>query len=342
MLTLELMEQIEIRPVPWAQILTAGLFLAPIYNWPGRRTEITVEHLERIPRRGRVILALNHTDRFNYWPLQYRLWREFDDMYTVTWVKGKYFNKPAMAAFMAATNNIPTPSRGYLITCDVLNTLGEPPSSELYRVLRDELDAHERDLGALRERASGQGVGAQVRRLLETPRDLLGLRFDPQRESYFEAMDRLFSMMMRRFVALNEQALDMGHKIIVFPEGTRSLRLTKGRPGLAQMALRMDATVVPIGCNGSDDLYPGNSPISRGGEVVYRVGEPLTPEGELAPFAIDEPYVPFTHEAERAHGETFAAMTELLMERIAALLDPRYLPEAGETTEVQGAKRFIE
>lgn len=341
MLTLNMMRGIRLTPVPWGQIFTATTFLTPLYNMPGRRVKISVEGYENIPKSGRVILALNHTDRFNYWPLQYYMWRQRERMFTATWVKGKYFNSPVTARFMLSTNNIPTPSRGYLITTDVVNVVGEPPDEAVYRILRDGLDATTRELAQVRSRAAEAGVLSTIEAILTTPRDMLGHTFRPGKETYFQAMDQLFAQMMGAFISLNEQAFELGHKIIVFPEGTRSLRLAPGRPGLAQMALKMKATVVPIGCNGSDEVYPGNSPVPLPGHVSYRIGEPLTPEGALREFQLDQDFVPFTKSAERAHGEVFQAMTELLMERIAELVDERYLPSAGETTEVTGANRFL-
>ena len=339
MLTLDLMRNIDLKPTPWGQIITAVGVLMVDYNIPGKATRIRVEGLENIPKTGKVFLAMNHTDRFNYWPLQYRMWLD-ERVYTATWVKGKYFNNPLMAQFMVHTNNIPTPSRGYIITCDTLGTLGEPPSDALYRVVRDALDSDTRDMDAIKERAAQLGIMSQLDELLTRPRVILGRSFNPHRETYFDAMDDLFSKLMDEFIRLNNKAFSMGHKIIVFPEGTRSLRLTKGRPGLAQMALRTGATIVPIGCNGSDDLYPGDSPFSKGGEVVYRIGEPLRPDGDLREFQIAEDYVPFTKQAQARFGDHFQGVTDLLMERIAALLDSRYL-DAGETTEVRGANRFV-
>ncbi len=341
MLTLDLIRDIELQATPVGQILAASTFLRATYNIPGRPTKVSVEGLDRIPRTGAVYLAMNHTDRFNYWPLQYTIWRKRPSIFTATWVKGKYYNNPWMGRFMVATNNIPTPSRGYLLVCDAQRVLGHPPADALYRLLRDTLNDPAHDLDVAREAAAQAGVEADFAKVLETPRDMLGVSFKPSRGSYFASMDSLFSQMMGHFVRLNEEAFGHGHKVIVFPEGTRSLVLTKGRPGLAQMALRTGATIVPIGCNGSDDIYPGDSPISRGGHVVYRVGEPLTPGGELAPFQIDAPYVPFTAQAEAAHGEAFAAVTDLVMERIAGLVDARYLPGAGQETAVSGASRFL-
>ncbi len=341
MLTLDVMERIDISPVPYGQIAAASLIIGPNYAFPPTRTKVTIEGYERIPTSGRVYLAMNHTDRFNYFPFQYTAWRNKPSMYTATWVKGKYFNSGFSSWFLLSTNNIPTPSRGYLITSDAVSLLNAPPDDQTYRMLRDALDEGDHDTKEVRARARAHGVSSQVEMLLQTPRDMLGVRFDPLKETYFEAMERLFERMMSRFIELNLQAFDHGHKVLVFPEGTRSLTLAKGRPGLAQMALRTGATIVPIGCNGSELLYPGDSPISKGGEVVYRVGEPITPDGELAPYVIDEPYTPFTKEAEHLFGPNFQAVTDIVMERIAELVDPRYLPGSRDSTAVSGANRFL-
>jgi hypothetical protein len=33
---------------------------------------------------------MNHTDRYNYWPFQYQLWK-WQYPYTTVWAKGKYY-----------------------------------------------------------------------------------------------------------------------------------------------------------------------------------------------------------------------------------------------------------
>ncbi len=338
MLTLDVLENIELSPKSRGQIVVGTLFLAPNYNVA--RTHIELEGAEKIPKDEPVIFAMNHTDRYNYWPFQYKLWRSLD-AYTTTWVKGKYYNKAPLRKFMIKTNNLAVPSRGYLITADAANVLDHPPADDTYRVLRDAVDAKDKDTRRVREAAAERGVLSQVVPILDTPRDMLGMRFEPHRHNYLEAMTELFSQMMERFVALNEQAFELGLHIIIFPEGTRSVRLQKGKPGLAQMALRMNATVVPVGCNGSDEIYPGDSPVARGGRIVYRIGEPLRRDEELADFQIDEAFTPFTDDAEQKYGDTFQAMTDLVMERIEGLLDERHLPRDGTSGSVDGTDRFL-
>ena len=76
---------------------------------------------------------------------------------------------------------------------------------------------------------------AVPRALLERPRDMLGRRFDPARERYGEAVDALFRAFMRRFVELNREAAELGLDLLIFPQGPRSKRLSKGHIGLAQI-----------------------------------------------------------------------------------------------------------
>lgn len=327
MLTLDLLDDIELSAKPWGQIAVAAGLLIPNYHFPPTRTDIELEGTEHLEFDEPVVFAMNHTDRFNYWPFQYRLWRD-RGQYTTTWVKGKYFNNRLLRTVLIETNNLAVPSRGYLITTDATEVLGHRPDDNTYRLLRDAVDEGDDDIDALRRRAQRRGVLAEVTAVVDTPRDMLGVGFDPLEDNYVETMTELFGRMMEKFVELNEQALGLGLNILVFPEGTRSVRLGPGRPGLAQMALRMQTPVVPVGCNGSDRVYPGDAPIARGGRIVYRVGRPLTFEDELAEFQIDEAFTPFTDRAEERHGEKFRAMTDLIMERIEGLLDQRHRPSS--------------
>lgn len=324
MLDLALFDRIRLSARPPVQRFIADAFLRFDY----RNVDIALEHLERLPAHP-VIFAMNHTDNFNYWPLQYGLHRRFE-RYTATWVKGKNFEHPAVAAFMRSTNNIPIASRGYLITRDFVATMGRRPEEGEYRALRD---------------AVNHGVpvddGAVPREVLERPRDMLGRRFDPSRERYHDAVDALFSEMMRQFMRLNRHALDIGLDILVFPQGTRSIRLSRGHVGLIQAALALNATVVPVGCNGSDRVYPGRSLVSKPGRVVYRFGAPLTPE-DFADLAPKERFEPYSRAAEATHRGAFQALTDRIMERIDGLLDPEYRFAEDRTSDgTRGTDRFL-
>ena len=281
---------------------------------------------------------MNHTDRYNYWPFQYKLWRELD-RFTATWVKGKYYEDEAIGWFMEQMNNIPTVSRGYLIAKDFTEVVGRPPETPEYKALRGEVDkvAGVREASEL-EIPTLAGVPDEV---LERPRNVLGLAFEPQRQTYAEYINALFQTMMRRFVDLNYEAMRKGLDLLIFPQGTRSIRLSRGRIGLAQIALHAKKTVVPVGCSGSDQVYPGSSPFGRGGHIVYRLGEPLRYE-QMSAFHIDDEFEPFTPEAEQAHRERFQGYVDVVMNRINDLVDPTYqFAEDLSSDGVQGSGRFL-
>jgi 1-acyl-sn-glycerol-3-phosphate acyltransferase len=110
---------------------------------------------------------------------------------------------------------------------------------------------------------------------------------------------------------LAKRILDEGHVLFVFPEGTRSRdgALQEAQDGVAVLALRTDAPIVPIGIAGSHRVWPRGQKIPHpGGHVTVRVGRPFSLAEEL-PVGID-----------RRTAKGLA--TTLIMERIAALLPP--------------------
>lgn len=335
MLDLQRLDRIRLSRRPLGQKVVALGMLLPNYNLPPR-TRIELVGAERLPDEP-VILAMNHTDRYNYWPFQYRLWRSHD-RFTATWVKGKYYESDFVGRFLELTNNIPTVSRGYLIARDFLATLGRPPQESEYATLRKRVD---RAAGLLEHAPGPEALGPAARTLFETPRDMLGRPFEPARESYEDAVNALFRAMMERFVGLNARAFELGLDLLVFPQGTRSKRLSRGHGGLAQVALKFRRTIVPVGCSGSDVVYPGASPFAKGGHIVYRFGEPLTHDGDLAPFQGPD-FAPFTPEAERAHRDRFQRLVDLVMNRIDGLVDEpyRFAPDK-RSDGVAGTNRFI-
>ena len=123
----------------------------------------------------------------------------------------------------------------------------------------------------------------------------------------------------RRGVPGRPPVLDAGHVLMVFPEGTRSPtgQLQQPKDGLAMLALRTNATIVPIGVSNTDRVWPKGRPIPRlGGHATMRIGEPFR-VGDLLPPEID-----------RKAAKSLA--TTLIMRRIAALLDPRHRGTYGD------------
>ncbi len=314
-LDLARLERVNLHRTPWGQLLMAQI-LRLDYRFP-RRTEIVLEGTEHLEPGQSYILAMNHTDRYNYWPFQYQLSRQRLG-YTATWVKGKYYENPFIAAFMDAMNNIPLPSRGYVITTRFREAVGRVPSDEEYRALRGLAD------GELAEAASA---------LARAVGDMKAFLRD-----FAEVFDRMIDQVMR----LNRQALEFGQHLLVFPQGTRSVRLSRGHIGVAQVAQHLGVDIVPVGCNGSNLVYPGSGPFAKGGRIVYRIGKPLRLDGsELRDYRVTTPFRPFTLEA-GVHREAFQGMTAVVMDHINELLDPEYQYADERTSDgVRGMDRFL-
>ena len=316
MLDLTRLEKVQLRRTPWGQLLLAQI-LRLDYAFP-RRTQIVLEGTEHLEPGRAVILAMNHTDRYNYWPFQYTLYRRGLG-HTATWVKGKYYENRLMGAFMDSMNNIPLPSRGYVITTRFREVVGRPPSEEEYRALRDLADGKDTEVPG-------------------TLRDAVG-----DVKAFLDEFAAVFDRMIEQVMRLNRFALDFGQHLLVFPQGTRSIRLSRGHIGMAEVAQHLGVDVVPVGCSGSDQVYPGNSPFAKGGRVVYRIGERLRLDGpELAAHRVTQSFRPFTLAAADRHRASFQGMTDVVMDHINRLLDPPYrFAEDHEPEGPSGADRFI-
>lgn len=108
---------------------------------------------------------------------------------------------------------------------------------------------------------------------------------------------------------LARRILDEGHALFVFPEGTRSRdgALQVARDGVAVLALRTDATILPIGIGGSQRVWPRGQKLPHpGGRVTVRIGRPFRLADALPA------------DADRKTAKRLA--TEHIMRRIAELL----------------------
>lgn len=335
MLDLKRLQRLRLVRYPLSQRFF-GQLLHANYQWfPG--VALALENAEKVPHEP-VIFAMNHTDRYNYFPFQYLLWKTFD-RFTATWVKGKYYENGLLAQFMESMYQLPTVSRGYLITRDFVFVLGRMPTDQEYALLRTAVD--ERAVGGAGTLPIPPDVPEMLLRKVRNP---LGVVYDPADADYADYICSLFHAMMGRFVELNREACDIGLDLLVFPQGTRSIRLLPGHIGIAQMALHLKIPIVPIGCNGSDGVYPGGSPFGKKGRITYRIGDPIHYE-DLAAFHIKEDFEPFSATAERDFIEPFKAVAALVTERIDPLLDPSYQRSregSGVRVEVdRSADRFI-
>jgi len=330
LITEKQLQTLKLHANPWTHRAVIKLVHLD-FQFP-QKTHITLENRHRIPKDRAVIFAMNHPDRYNYIPFMYQLVR-LNYPAVAPWVKGKYYENFLMAKFLDWTNNIPIPSRGYIITKDFQLTMHRRPNKTEYRQLRNLVDG----------RITLDNLLAQaneaIKQFVTTPH----ADFDPQAQPYDKYIETKYNHFMRIVTRHSIDALlNKTINLLIFPQGTRSLRLLPGHPGIAQIALKTGAPVIPIGCNGSDKLYPSSSPFSSGGHIVYRIGEPLTVDGALAPFAISEPFEPFTKKAELKFGSRFQAATDFIMEHINELLNPEYqfAPNATPVAD-DSAKRFV-
>ncbi len=102
-----------------------------------------------------------------------------------------------------------------------------------------------------------------------------------------------------------------GHLLAVFPEGTRSPNgtLQAAKDGIALLALRTGAPIVPIGIEGADRVWPKGRRLPRfGGHITMRVG---------APIVLDATGTSGARRAAKSQG------TERIMRAIAELLPER-------------------
>ena len=323
MVTVERLRRLQLTPRPRAQRVLAALLMHLDYRFP-RRTEIVVEGMEHVLEGGPAFLAMNHTDRYNYWPFQCAL--HMHGRYTTTWVKGKYYDSTPIGMFMDQMSNIPLASRGYVIATAWKQAGMGRLDGDTYRTLRDVVDG----TGSL-EAALARG---------EAARSFIQAHGG---QGFGEHMQERFRVLMDEVMRLNQQALDIGLYVLVFPQGTRSTRLSRGHTGLMQVAQHLGAPIIPIGCNGSDHLYPGDLPFSKGGRVVYRCGPPLHLDGpELGEHRVNERFTPLTRAATAAHGERFQAATDVVMDHIEQLLDPPYRCAVDQASDgVSGVDRFV-
>ncbi len=121
--------------------------------------------------------------------------------------------------------------------------------------------------------------------------------------------------------------LGRGELLGIYPEGTRSHdgRLYRGRTGVAVMALRANAPVVPCAMVGTFELQPPGRKLPRLGRVTIRFGKPL----DFSRFAgmSDQRYV-------------VRSVTDEIMYEILALSGQEYVDRyAGEVKAEQQAQK---
>jgi len=86
------------------------------------------------------------------------------------------------------------------------------------------------------------------------------------------------------------RAMDRGHNVMVFPEGTRSAegKLARFRPGIGLLVKESNAPVLPVGIRGLGELKTRRRGWFRSGTVEVRVGEAILFKPQETESAITE------------------------------------------------------
>ncbi len=107
-----------------------------------------------------------------------------------------------------------------------------------------------------------------------------------------------------------DRVLAAGCMLFMFPEGTRSgrkARLRRGKMGAVKLALENRAPVVPAAITGTQNV--SFNPF-RPAKIKIQIGQPLDVAAMAGP-------TPYKH-------ETMRKLTNVMMQRIAAMLPPAY------------------
>jgi 1-acyl-sn-glycerol-3-phosphate acyltransferase len=146
-------------------------------------------------------------------------------------------------------------------------------------------------------------------------------------DQFAEFIRGYYAGVMEKVAELSRTALcERNLNLIIFPEGTRSVKLAEGRTGLAQLALHTEKRIVPVACNNSEEVYKGSLPIARSGRIIYRIGEPLSVNDRLREHRIREPFTLFSRESQQRYQEQFEGVTRIVMASIEGMLDEKYRP----------------
>lgn len=286
-------------------------------------TRLSLEGFE--PPASPVLFASNSTQKYDFLSFRSAMWARGVPLTMIT--KAKNYHVRWMRPVMENTGVVPLASRGYVLLRDVTDTVGRRPTEDEYRALRDHLD---------------EGVPLAdtplTRALRERPRSILGVAYDPAALSLRSAWQQTYRALLGESLRLARAAVEAGSSLHIYPEGTVSSRLGRGRIGAVSFARGLGLPIVPAGISGAREVYVGQTPWLRGGTLRLRFGEAYRPELSALP----DDFRPFDPDHERAHRATLQAATDDLMQRLNALIDPACQRAEGHVGDgTRGTKRFL-
>jgi 1-acyl-sn-glycerol-3-phosphate acyltransferase len=284
---------------------------------------VTFEHFT--PPTTPVLFASNSTQKNDFMPIRAEWVRRGVKAVTVT--KGKNYHLRGFGWLLGKVGVIPLASRGYLLLVDFTALLKRRPTEAEYRALRSHLDE-----------GTPLPESADFERLQRAPRELMGLPFEPVTRGYRAALAEVYAWSMGHTLRLAREVVSAGYSIQMYPEGTVSSRLGKGRVGAVQLAHALGLVIVPVGMSGCREVFRGQGFALRGGEVRVRFGEPYA----LPRHELPDDFRPFHPDDEARHRPVLQRWTGEVMSRLDALLDAPYRHVEGfEGDGTQGTRRFL-
>lgn len=323
MLDLDSMQALPARPS------ASGLraIEALVWRWWRRAgVEVALEGWDGLPQ-GPVIFAMNHSHKYDF--LMFRVPMQRRGRPAQTWVKARAWNDLGMRWFLGRHGNLPLLSRGYILASDFQAVHGRRPQEAEYRTMRDALD-----------QGSPLPEGPLWDALRQRRRAILGLPYAPSRQSWQGAIAQVYQQAMEHTLERSRQAIAQGSSLHIYPQGTVTSRLTRGRSGAVQAAAALGLPLVPVGCSGVRRAMPGKGLGFAPGRVVLRFGAPLyvrafQVSGEQQP----RPFVPGW---EARHRALLERETRRLMLAINDLLEPEYQGGDHITSDgTRGVARFF-
>ncbi len=321
MLTLDAIAALSVRPLRGSE---RALYHVNSLLYRATRVRAKVEGLSG-QLDSPVVLATNATWKYDFVPLRWALYPYGAKL--VTLVKAKYMRDPTMYRVLKGLGTPVILSRGFVITHDFFELFARRPDEAEYRALRRHLD---------------DGVTLPAGEALDIvqtrPRDIMGHRFDPAKESFRDAVHAIYFRALDILLDQSRRAAADGRHVHIYPQGTVSSRLTAGRAGAVQLAWALGLPIVPLGMSGCRDAFPRGGVWPKGGELTFRVGRPWT----LPKDALPPTFRPFFPEDEARYKGPLAALTARLMNDINELVEPSYQFAAdGKSDAEEGTRRFV-